>query len=245
MLAVDALVKGGVSVVELTFTTPGVENALRRVREAHGASAKPEREHPDPRQVELAHSFGAELPRGAEPSVEVLAATLDTGLPSVPGVFRPSEVSQALDIGAEVVELFPASTGGIDHFKALLGPFPGLDIVPTGGVGLGNIARWLSAGAFAVGVGGELCSQALIRAGDWSEITSRARRFTEAVHAAEDPNARRSGSDEYRCSFCGLHQDQVGRLVAGPGGVYICDKCIEMGRKIIAEEESEGRIPRS
>jgi 2-dehydro-3-deoxyphosphogluconate aldolase / (4S)-4-hydroxy-2-oxoglutarate aldolase len=180
--AVGALVDGGVPAVELTFTTPGVNAALREVRHTYGdAVLIGAGSIRDPQQVELARAAGAEFLVSPNLRADVLAAMLATGLPSVPGTFTPSEVAQALDLGAEVVKLFPASTGGTGHLKALFGPFPGLKVIPTGGVDIGNIGSWLAAGALAVGVGGEICSRALMKEGNWVEITRRAREFATAV----------------------------------------------------------------
>jgi 2-dehydro-3-deoxyphosphogluconate aldolase/(4S)-4-hydroxy-2-oxoglutarate aldolase len=182
---VGALMEAGAPAIELTFTTPGVDHALREVRRAYGGEpligAGTVRTLD---QIELAQSAGADFLVSPNLNPTVLTAMLATGLPTVPGVFTPSEVSNALELGAEVVKLFPASTGGVGHYKALLGPFPGLKVVPTGGVNLSTISEWLQAGAFAVGVGGEICSRALMSEGKWSEITDRARRFVDAVNEA-------------------------------------------------------------
>jgi 2-dehydro-3-deoxyphosphogluconate aldolase / (4S)-4-hydroxy-2-oxoglutarate aldolase len=180
-----ALLDGGVWAIELTFTTPGAAEALREVRDAHGGSvllgAGSIR---TTAQVEDAVRAGVDFLVTAHLSAELLRAMLDTGLPVLPGVFTPSEVALALDIGARAVKLFPASTGGPAHLRALRGPFPELQVVPTGGVDERTIPTWLSAGALAVGAGGELVPRTAIAEGDWEEITRRAVRFTAAVRAA-------------------------------------------------------------
>jgi 2-dehydro-3-deoxyphosphogluconate aldolase / (4S)-4-hydroxy-2-oxoglutarate aldolase len=99
----------------------------------------------------------------------------------LPGVFTASELGAALGAGAEAVKLFPAGTGGPGHMRALLGPFPGVPVVPTGGIGLDDVGTWLAAGALAVGVGGELCSTELIEAGRFEELSSRAQAFREVA----------------------------------------------------------------
>jgi 2-dehydro-3-deoxyphosphogluconate aldolase/(4S)-4-hydroxy-2-oxoglutarate aldolase len=96
-------------------------------------------------------------------------------------VLTPSEVAAALAAGAELLKLFPAGSVGPDYLKSLHGPFPGIRIVPTGGIGLAEAAQWLYAGAVAVGVGGELCDSALIEAGRFPDLTENARRFREAL----------------------------------------------------------------
>jgi 2-dehydro-3-deoxyphosphogluconate aldolase/(4S)-4-hydroxy-2-oxoglutarate aldolase len=179
--AVDALVAGGIGAVELTFTTPGVAAALAATR----------RRHPDvllgagtirrPDEVAVASEAGADFLVMPHLDRELLVECLGTGLPSMPGIFTASELAAALGAGAEVVKLFPAGSAGPAHMRALRGPFPGVQIVPTGGIGLDDVARWLAAGALAVGVGGELCSRELIDAGRFEELSARARDFSEAA----------------------------------------------------------------
>ena len=185
---VGALLDGGVPAVELTFTTPGVDHALREVRKTYGDSvligAGTIRTL---EQVELAVAAGADFLVSPNLRPEVLSAMLATGLPTVPGVFTPSEIDLALELGAEVVKLFPASIGGPGHLKALRGPFPDLQVIPTGGVNLQTLTAWFSAGAFAVGVGGEICARPLMREGNWLEITRRAKQFADATRTARHP----------------------------------------------------------
>ena len=94
---------------------------------------------------------------------------------------QSAELGAALGAGADVVKLFPAGTGGPGHMRALFGPFPGVPVVPTGGIGLDDVGTWLAAGALAVGVGGELCSTELIESGRFGELSRRARTFREAA----------------------------------------------------------------
>jgi 2-dehydro-3-deoxyphosphogluconate aldolase/(4S)-4-hydroxy-2-oxoglutarate aldolase len=180
-----ALLDGGVSAVEITFTTPGAAAALAEVHDRYGErvllGAGTLRE---PAQVEQAVRAGARFLVSAHLRPGVLAAMLDSGLPAAPGVFTPSEVAQALDAGAAAVKLFPASTGGPRHLRALRGPFPDLQVIPTGGIDVGDVAPWLAAGAFAVGVGSELAPRALMSEGRWDEIAARARRFMQAAREA-------------------------------------------------------------
>jgi 2-dehydro-3-deoxyphosphogluconate aldolase / (4S)-4-hydroxy-2-oxoglutarate aldolase len=179
--AVDALVAGGVRAVELTFTTPGVAAELAATRQRHpdvllGAGTIRRLD-----EVAAAAEAGADFLVMPHLDRDLLLECLATGLPSMPGVFTASELAAALGAGAEVVKLFPAGTGGPAHMRALLGPFPGVPVVPTGGIGLDDAATWLAAGALAVGVGGELCSTERIDAGRFDELTERARAFSGAV----------------------------------------------------------------
>jgi 2-dehydro-3-deoxyphosphogluconate aldolase/(4S)-4-hydroxy-2-oxoglutarate aldolase len=178
---VAALVEGGVMAIELTFTTPGLGPELARTRERHpsvllGAGTIREPEH-----ARIAAGAGADFLVTPHLDRGLLDACLGTGMATLPGVFTPSEVAAALAAGAQAVKLFPAGTAGPAHLRALRGPFPGLRVVPTGGIGLADLAPWLDAGAHAVGVGGELCSTELIENERFDELALNARRFREAL----------------------------------------------------------------
>ena len=188
--ATDALVAGGITGIEITYSTPDAAAVIREVRRRHGdavylgAGTVLTTEH-----AHEAAEAGAQflVSPGTEP---VLAgAMLGTGLTVLSGALTPSEVMTALALGIQVVKLFPASLGGPAFLKALRGPFPHVSFVPTGGVNADNLGEWLGAGAVAVGAGGELCSAASMAAGDWDAITAVARRFSAAARQAREPGA--------------------------------------------------------
>ncbi len=175
---VSALASGGLRAIEVTFTTPGIEGALDEARRRAGAGVllgAGTVTRPD--QVALAVDAGADFLVSPHLNLALLHEMLATGLLSVPGVLTPSEASFALDAGAAVLKLFPASTVGVGHLRALHGPFPGLQVIPTGGVTPATAREWLDAGALAVGLGSELLPRELRRAGDWDEIARRAARL--------------------------------------------------------------------
>jgi len=179
--AAQALAEGGVRAIELTFTTPGAEDAVRRARAELGdevlVGAGTIR---DRAQLEAALAAGAEFLVTPHLDLVLLAAMVATGRLVLPGTLTPSEVAAALDGGAEAVKLFPASAVGRSYLKALHGPFPGLPVVPTGGIGPGDVQAWLDAGAVAVGAGGDLCPAALVAEGRWDELTATAERYLAA-----------------------------------------------------------------
>ena len=183
----EALHAGGLRAIELTFTTPGVARALAETRALLGdglllgagtiTTAG---------EAEAAAAAGADFLVSPHLDPPLLTAMLATGLLAVPGVFTPSEVAAAVRAGAAAVKLFPASTAGVGHLKALLGPFPGLLVMPTGGVTVENAPGWLAAGAVAVGLGGELLPKALREAGDWHGIADNAARLLAGLDAREE-----------------------------------------------------------
>ena len=91
------------------------------------------------------------------------------------GALTPTEVRAALLAGADVVKIFPASScGGPAHIKALSAVFPGVALCPTGGIGPGDVAAYLQAGAAFIGMGGALVDEARIAAGDRAAIAAAA-----------------------------------------------------------------------
>jgi 2-dehydro-3-deoxyphosphogluconate aldolase/(4S)-4-hydroxy-2-oxoglutarate aldolase len=106
------------------------------------------------------------------------------GVVSAPGVFTPTEALTAYEAGADVVKLFPASTGGPGHVSAIRGPLGQIPVVPTGGVGPDDAADYVEAGATAVGVGSALVSDAAIADGDFDAIEATARDLVETVEQA-------------------------------------------------------------
>jgi 2-dehydro-3-deoxyphosphogluconate aldolase/(4S)-4-hydroxy-2-oxoglutarate aldolase len=182
--AVTALRAGGLGAIELTWTSPEPAAELAAARAAHGdellLGAGTLR---TPADVAAAIEAGADFLVSPHFEPALAAAMIDSGRLALPGVFTPTEVAAALDAGAEAVKLFPSSIGGIGHLKALLAPFPGLRVVPTGGVDSTNVAAWLAAGALAVGAGGELCPPQAIAAGRWDQLTEAAERFLAAARA--------------------------------------------------------------
>jgi 2-dehydro-3-deoxyphosphogluconate aldolase/(4S)-4-hydroxy-2-oxoglutarate aldolase len=188
--ATDALVAGGVTGIEITYSTPDAAAVIREVRRRHGdwvhlgAGTVLE-----PRQAREAVESGAEFLVSPGTDAEVAGAMLGTGVTVLSGALTPSEVMTALRLGVHVVKLFPASLGGPAYLKALRGPFPQADFVPTGGVTAANLGEWLAAGAVAVGAGGELCSAAAMANGDWDAITASARKFSDAARRARETAA--------------------------------------------------------
>jgi 2-dehydro-3-deoxyphosphogluconate aldolase / (4S)-4-hydroxy-2-oxoglutarate aldolase len=152
-----ALVAGGLRVIELTLTTPGVLGSVERLRSELPAgvlvgigSVRCSAEAQD------ACAAGAEFLVSPHADPALVAAMLATGLPALPGALTPTEVAGALGAGAQAVKLFPASTVGPRHLRALRGPFPDLVVVPTGGIALADAEAWFRAGAVAIGAGSEL-----------------------------------------------------------------------------------------
>ena len=178
----QALVSGGIAVLELTLTGKGAIAAIPGVRQALGGAAcvgvgtvlKPE-------DAAAAIDSGAQFVVTPALRKQVIAACVNRGTPVLSGGFTPTELLDAHEAGSELVKLFPAQLGGTQYLKDLLAPLPFLKLVPTGGVSHENARDYLAAGAVAVGIGGHLVSARAVAAGAFEQITAAARACVAAV----------------------------------------------------------------
>jgi 2-dehydro-3-deoxyphosphogluconate aldolase/(4S)-4-hydroxy-2-oxoglutarate aldolase len=108
-------------------------------------------------------------------SKEVIKATKNAGLISIPGVASPTEIADALRFGGDILKFFPASSLGINFLKSVRDPFPGNTWMATGGIALADIDAWVKAGISGFGLGGPLTS------GGVSEIPNRVKDFQKAI----------------------------------------------------------------
>ncbi len=166
-----AAAAGGMSVIELTCSTPRVEQAIAELAADGLAVGIGTVTAAD--QLEAAAAAGASfaVSFAAPPGLQERADQL--GVPLVPGAFTPSEVLAARQAGAPAVKLFPARALGPAYLRDLLAVMPDLRAIATGGIALadGSIGEWLGAGAFAVGLGSDLGDAATHGAG---AVTARA-----------------------------------------------------------------------
>ncbi len=175
----EALAAGGLGLVELTFTTPDV---LSHVGKAAAAGLP----------IGVGTVMTAEQARGAvdagamflvTPGLrpDVARVATDARIPVFLGAFTPTEVAEAVDLGAAAVKIFPAGRLGPKYLSDLHGPYPDVELLPSGGISSDNAADYLAAGALAVCAGTSVVPPAAVAAGAWSEITDRARTFAAAL----------------------------------------------------------------
>ena len=181
-----AVVDGGVTALEVTADTPGVEGIIEAVSDEFddvliGAGTVLDRE--TARAVQLA---GAEFLVTPTVDAGVIEAANRYGTPVATGAFTPTEAVRAYEAGADLVKVFPAATGGPEHVAALGGPLPQVPLVPTGGVGPDNAGDYVAAGAAAVGVGSGIVDDESVAAGDYAAITDNAHRVLDAVAEARE-----------------------------------------------------------
>jgi 2-dehydro-3-deoxyphosphogluconate aldolase/(4S)-4-hydroxy-2-oxoglutarate aldolase len=182
---VEALVRGNVLGIEITFTTPHALEVTQTLREQYGeAILLCMGTLTEPEQAQQAFEAGATFLVSPHTEPELARAMTATSLLTMMGALTPSEVVMAKRLGSDVIKLFPGSLTGPAYVKALKGPFPDLRIMPTGGVSIENACEWFAAGVFAVGAGSELCPPNLVKEGRFDEIVTHAQRFTAAVQQA-------------------------------------------------------------
>lgn len=180
--ASEAIIRGGVTGIEVTFSTPDAPAVIRELIARHGHTAYiGAGTVTTPEQAALASDAGAEFLVSPGTLPDLARAMLDTGRVVMTGAMTPTEIMVALGIGVDVVKIFPASLGGPSYLGALRGPFPDAPLMPTGGVSPDNLSAWFQAGAVAVGAGGDLANGASIAAADWVDIEQRAVRFAAAL----------------------------------------------------------------
>lgn len=179
----EALLAGGVSALEITFTTPRAEEAIAEaVARFEGSEALVGAGSVrSPAEAEAAIDAGARylVSPGLDAETARVMATAEAA--SLIGALTPTEVMAAIAAGADLVKLFPSSLGGVPYMKSLLGPLPNVPFVPTGGIGPAEVTAFLEAGASAIGAGGELCPSSAIASGDFDRITELARTFVSAI----------------------------------------------------------------
>lgn len=181
----QALLDGGIDVIEVTFTVPGILDILRDVRKALG-----DRILLGAGTVLDTESARAAILAGAEflvtptvnPDVIRLARRYDKLVMS--GAFTPTEILTAWEAGADIVKVFPADVGGPPYLKAIHGPLPHVRLLPTGGVNLDTLPSFVKAGACAVGLGTALVEKEALERRDFGRIRQQAAAFVARMYEA-------------------------------------------------------------
>ncbi len=183
--AAKTLFASGITVTEVTMTTPNALNSIREIGRALGEAAL----------VGVGSVLDTETCRSAliagaqfvvSPAVrpELIAMCNRYGVPIISGAATPTEAIHAQELGSDFIKLFPTEGRGPDYLKALLGPLPMLQVIPTGGVTPDNIGAYFDAGAVAVGAAGGLVSKEILENGDWSKLTKLAGKYLAAAKKA-------------------------------------------------------------
>ena len=180
---VSVLIENGITVIELTLTTPDAIRSISELRAVWG-----ERATIGMGTITTAGQAREAIAEGAQFLVtpitvpEVAHIATEAGVPILMGAFSPTEVATAWDHGATAVKIFPASQVGPSYLRELRGPFPEIVTMPSGGATIDDTPAWLSAGAAAVSLGGSLIGSAF--SGDLDGLAERARKAVDSVAKA-------------------------------------------------------------
>ena len=184
--AVEAIYKGGVRAAEITMTVPGAIRALEKLADRFGSQIMLGAGTVlDPETARACMLAGAQF--FVTPSLRISTIEMVKRYSKVicPGALTPTEVLTAWEAGADIVKIFPCGNlGGAKYIKALKGPFPQIEMIPTGGVNLETAGEFLKAGACAVAVGGELVDGKTIKEGRFDIIEDRARQYLAVIAKA-------------------------------------------------------------
>jgi len=184
----DAIVAGGIELLEITMTVPGAVDVMREAVQRYGDRLLVGAGTViDAEQTRACIAAGARFIVSPVVDEASIAECRRADLAVMPGALTPTEIVRAWRAGADLVKVFPCSAvGGAAYIKALRAPLPQIPLVPTGGVTLDTVAGFFAAGATAVGVGSDLCNVAAIRLGHAHQITETARAYVRAVQTARE-----------------------------------------------------------
>ena len=190
--AVEAVVAGGLPMVEITMGVPNALRVMEQVVERFGDGVLLGAGTVlDTETCRAALLAGAEFIVTPSLNVKVIETARRYSKACIPGALTPTEIVTAWQAGADMVKVFPcAPVGGPQYLKSLRGPLPQIDFVPTGGVDLETTPDYIRAGAAAVAVGGELVSSKALREGKTEVIADNARKFLEAVRSARSGQSK-------------------------------------------------------
>jgi len=175
----EACIEGGVASIELTFTVPFAHNVIESLAKRYtdeiilGAGTVLDSE-----TARIAILSGAKYVVCPYLSVEAVKLCNRYRVPVMPGIMTIKEAVEAMEAGADLLKLFPGELMGPKFIKAIKGPLPHVDIMPTGGVDVGNAAEWIKAGASALGAGSSLIG------GDRAKIVAAAKEFIKNIKEA-------------------------------------------------------------
>ena len=173
----EAMVNAGIRAIEITLTTPGALDIVEKLSQNKdlivGVGTVISKEG-----VKSAEKAGAKFIVSPNTDTDVIEKSKSLDMVSMPGVATATEVGRALKAGADILKLFPASTYGPAHLRALRDPYPGQLWCPTGGISLGTVDDWFAAGANLIGLGGPLTR------GGVGKVSENVTAFLNAVSSA-------------------------------------------------------------
>jgi 2-dehydro-3-deoxyphosphogluconate aldolase/(4S)-4-hydroxy-2-oxoglutarate aldolase len=184
---VDAIIAGGINFIEITMTMDEGNpiEFIAKMSEKYksneevviGAGTVL-----DPETARATILAGANYVVSPGLNVDTIKLCNRYRVPMLPGVMTPTEAITALEAGCDIIKIFPGNIMGPSAISSFKGPLPQGDFMPSGGVDVDNVDKWIKAGAYAVGTGSSLTQGA--KTGDFAAITAKAKEFVKAVAEA-------------------------------------------------------------
>ncbi|XJZ28252.1 bifunctional 4-hydroxy-2-oxoglutarate aldolase/2-dehydro-3-deoxy-phosphogluconate aldolase [Bacillota bacterium Lsc_1132] len=182
----EALLKGGVRTIEVTFNTPGAAEMIQELVAKYGNEMLIGAGTVlDSETAKVAISAGASFILSPTLNIDMIRTCQRYSVLPVPGVTTPTEALTAWENGAQIVKIFPAGVFGSNYIKQLKGPLSQIDMMAVGAVNINNFADFIKAGACSAGIGGELVNKDLAAQGRFAEITERAKAYVRAFQEAK------------------------------------------------------------
>ncbi len=180
----DACLEGGCTGIELTFTVPGAHKVIEALANKYnkGEMMLGAGTVLDSETARTAILSGANYVVSPAFNLEASKLCNRYAIPYIPGCMTITEVITAMEAGADIIKIFPADLFGPNIIKDIKGPLPQANLMPTGGVDVTNVDKWIKAGAVAVGAGSSLTAGA--KTGDYAKITATAREFIAKIKEA-------------------------------------------------------------
>ena len=180
----EACKEGGIPAIEITFTVPYADEVIRELAKAYqdGSMIIGAGTVLDAATARIAILAGAQYVVSPCLDEETIKLCNRYQIPVMPGCVTIKEMVTAMELGADIIKVFPGDLVGPGYIKAVKGPLPQAPMMPTGGVSLDNVGEWIKNGCVAVGVGGSLTAGA--KTGDYAEITAIAKQFVAKVKEA-------------------------------------------------------------
>jgi 2-dehydro-3-deoxyphosphogluconate aldolase/(4S)-4-hydroxy-2-oxoglutarate aldolase len=188
----EQAIAGGIKIIEITMTVPFALDAMETLAKRY-SSQDPSADNYavigsgtvlDPETARATILAGAEFVVAPCLNPETITLCNRYRIPVMPGVMTIQEIQKALELGADVVKLFPGNLYSPSMIKAIKGPLPQANVMPTGGVSLDNLGEWFKAGAVAVGIGSDLTNEA-VQTGDFSLIAAKAKQYISAYEGSK------------------------------------------------------------
>jgi 2-dehydro-3-deoxyphosphogluconate aldolase/(4S)-4-hydroxy-2-oxoglutarate aldolase len=176
-----ACMNGGIDSIEITFTVPGAQKVIEALAEEFGDTLLVGAGTVlDSETARIAILAGAKFIVSPAFDIETARLCNRYQIPYMPGCLTLTEMIKAMEAGADVIKVFPGSLVGPEYIKAVKGPLPQAVLMPTGGVSLDNVDKWIKNGCIAVGVGGNLTK------GSSEEMTKSAKEFVDKIKSLRE-----------------------------------------------------------